>query len=137
MFGQIFLILYVIIQALMSVLTEYVIEKNRLYKGIGRKTRLFRIFIYILLAIIPVLGAFLPKSDFKYFCMRFGNLWFGFFAYYSGTAIFLTLILIIVSRIRKDDERRTVGHVLTFSLILGIVVTIYGLVHAQYPKTVR
>ena len=136
MFGQIFLILYVIIQALMSILTEYVIEKNRLYKGIGRKTRLFRIFIYILLAIIPVLGAFLPKSDFKYFCMRFGNLWFGFFAYYSGTAIFLTLILIIVSRIRKDDERRTVGHVLTFSLILGIVVTIYGLVHAQYPKTV-
>ena len=137
MFGQVFLVLYVIIQTLMSILTEYVIEKNKYYKNIGRKTRVPRIIIYVLLAVIPVLGAFLPKSSFKYFCMRFGNLWFAFFMYYSGLTIFLTFILIIFSRIRKDDERKALSHVLNFSLIVGIILTVFGLYHARVPKTVE
>jgi Predicted phosphohydrolases len=137
MYGQIFLVLYVIIQTGMSVLTEYVISKNKHYKELGRKTRIFRIIIYVILAIIPVLGAFLPKSDFKYFCMRIGNVWFAFFMYYSGLVIFLTLILIIVSKIKKDDEGKLLGHVLNIALVISIGLAVYGLIHAQNPKIVN
>ena len=73
MLGKIVLVIYVLIQTGISILTEYVIQKNRLYKNIGKKTRVLRIVIYTLLALIPVLGAFLPKSEFKFFCMGFGN----------------------------------------------------------------
>ena len=137
MLGKIFLVIYVIIQTGMSLLTEYVIQKNEHYKEIGKKTRIFRIIIYSILALIPVLGAYLPKSGFKFFCMKIGNLWLGFFMFYSALTIFLTLILIIVSKIKKDDEKRLLKHVLNVAFVVAFVVTIFGLVHAQSPKIVN
>ena len=67
MFGKIFLILYVIAQILISVLTEYSIKNSKGFSRIGGKTRIIRIIIYALLAAVPVLGAYLPKSQFKFF----------------------------------------------------------------------
>ena len=136
MAGKIFLILYVIIQILMSILTEYIIEKNNLFKKIGRKSRAFRIILYCILAVIPVLGTFLPISDLKYLCMRIGNIWFGFFMYYSGIIILLTPFMLLVSKKRKDDERKPVGHVLLIAFFVALVVNIYGLIHSQYPRKV-
>ncbi len=75
MFGKIFLVLYVIDQVLISVLTEYSIKNHRFFSKIGAKTKIIRIIIYAFLAILPVLGAYLPKSQFKYFCMGLGNVW--------------------------------------------------------------
>ena len=63
MLGKIFLVLYVIVQIAVSVLTEFVIERNRFYKGFVIKTRVIRIIIYGLLALIPFLGAYLPASS--------------------------------------------------------------------------
>ena len=80
MFGKIFLVLYVLAQILISVLTEYSIKNSKRFSRAGNKTRLIRIFIYAFLAIVPVLGAYLPKSPFKFFCMKWGNIWLGFYS---------------------------------------------------------
>ena len=45
MSGKIFLVLYVIVQILVSVLTEYSINNHRFFSRIGEKTRILRIFI--------------------------------------------------------------------------------------------
>ena len=121
----------------MSILTEYVIQKNRYYKNIGRKTRIVRIIIYALLAIIPVLGAFLPKCEFKYFCMGFGNLWLGFFMYYSGLVIFATIITHIICRVTKDEEQKALEQVLNISFTLALLIFLIGIIHAQRPKIVN
>ena len=137
MFGKIFLVLYVIIQIGMSILTEYVIQKNEWFKNIGKKSRILRIIVYGLLAVIPVLGAYLPNSSFKFSCMEFGNIWLGFFMYYSGLVIFSTIITLIICKIRKDEEGKPIGHALTVSFVLAFIITILGLVHAQNPKLVN
>ncbi len=137
MFGIIFLFLYVLVQIGVSILTEYVIQKNRLYRRIGKKTRILRIFIYGILALIPVLGAFLPKSGFKYFCMGFGNLWLGFFMFYSVFVIVAAVIILIFSKARKDKEWEAMGHALNIAFVLSLIISVYGLVHAQGPRIVN
>ena len=42
MFGKIFLALYVIVQILISTLTEYSIKNSRLFSRFGRKTIIIR-----------------------------------------------------------------------------------------------
>ena len=137
MLGKIVLVIYVLIQTGISILTEYVIQKNRLYKNIGKKTRVLRIVIYTLLALIPVLGAFLPKSGFKFFCMGFGNVWLGFFMFYSTFVILSAIITHIVCRVSKDKEMKALGHAINVAFVLGLIFSGYGLVHAQNPKVVN
>ena len=137
MFGKIFLLIYVIIQICISLITEYTVRHNGIFSKIGEKTRIFRVIIYVILALVPVLGAFLPKSDFKFYCMEFGNIWLGFFMFYSAIVLFLTLILYIVYRIRKVKNDKLIGHALNFAFVIAISVTIYGLIHAQNPILVN
>ena len=137
MFGKIFLLIYVIIQLCISLITEYTVRHHGIFSKIGEKTRIFRVIIYVILALVPVLGAFLPKSDFKFYCMEFGNIWLGFFMFYSAIVLFLTLILYIVYRIRKVKNDKLIGHALNFAFVIAISVTIYGLIHAQNPILVN
>ena len=137
MLGKIFLIVYILIQTAISVMTEKLIRKNKHYGELGKRTRPFRLAIYIFLALLPVLGAFLPKCGFKYLCMKYGNIWLGFFIYYSGFMLFTSLLFLIVSKIRKDPEKKLLGHTFTIAAILSIAVTTYGLVHSQHPKVVN
>ena len=91
MFGKVFLAVYILVQILISVLTEYSVNNSPTFRRIGEKTKIIRIAIYTALAVIPVLGAFLPKSQFKYFCMGLGNIWLGFFMFYAGFVILCML----------------------------------------------
>ena len=137
MLGKIFLLIYIIIQTLISFLTERLIRRNKHYGEMGRKTRVVRLALYILLALLPVFGAFLPKCGFKYFCMKYGNIWLAFFMYYSGFMLFTALIMLIIAKVRKDPEKRWLGYTFTIAAVLTVIVTSYGLIHAQRPKTVN
>ena len=137
MFGKIFLVLYVIVQILISVLTEYSIKNSKVFSRIGGKTRIIRIIIYALLAVVPVLGAYLPKSRFKFFCMELGNIWFGFFMFYS---IFVLLLFPIARIIIKNSEKydnSLVGKAFQFAFVAAFIIFAAGLVHAQQPKLVN
>jgi predicted MPP superfamily phosphohydrolase len=137
MLGTIFLVVYIIFQIGMSILTEYVIKQNRFYRTIGRKTRIIRVLIYIILVVIPMLGAYLPKCSFKYFCMEFGNIWLGFFMYYSGLVIVVTIVSHIIHFIIRDKKKTVLGHILNISLVLALLVTLSGMYHAQKPRLVN
>ena len=144
MFGMIFLFIYIIIQAVISFLTEFAVKNHKAFNKLGEQSRAIRIIIYGLLAIIPVLGAYLPKCKFKYFCMQFGNIWLGFFMFYSTFVILFIIILLIATKLRNklkeklgaEDDNTLVGHALHFAFILGLVITIFGMVHSQNPKLV-
>ncbi len=144
MCGMIFLFIYIIIQAVISLLTEFAVKNHKKFNKLGEKSRVIRIIIYGLLAIIPVLGAYLPKCKFKYFCMQFGNIWLGFFMFYATFVILFILILLAATKLRNklkeklgaEDDNTLVGHALHFAFILGLIITIFGLVHSQNPKLV-
>ena len=136
MLGKLFLVIYVVIQVSISLLTEFSVRNHRTFNRIGKKTLIARIAVYSILALIPVFGAYLPKSKFKYLCMQVGNLWLGFFMFYAASVILLIIILLIVNRIKKKEDKDLVGHALHFSVVIAIVLTICGLVHAQRPKLV-
>ena len=127
---------YVLAQAGVSLLTEYAVTKASFPHDLFRRSRVFRLVIYIALAAIPCLGAFLPKSGVKYFCMCFGNIWLGYFIYYSGLLIFSSLISLIICKVRKDSERRLFGYMLYAVMLVSAVITVYGMIHAQRTKVV-
>ena len=135
--GIIALILYIVFQTGISLLSEYLIQKNKHIGNLGKKTRIIRIAFYILLGLLPVLGAFLPKCSFKYFCMRWGNVWLGFFMYYSALILFLTLVGLVVSKVKKDKEKRSLRFVMLTSFVIASVLFAYGIIHARSPKVVR
>ena len=90
----------------------------------------------MLLAVVPCLGAFLPNMGFKYFCMAAGNIWLGYFIYYSGLLLILSGISAIVCLIRKDKEKRYLHIYCIFFGDCTLIMTVYGLIHAQSIKVV-
>lgn len=134
MFGKIFLVLYILAQIGIALITEYVVSKHEWVKDIGRKTRVIRIIIYIVLAVIPVLGAYLPHSSFKYLCMEIGNVWFAFFMFYAALVLIFTGIAEIIAKIAKRPDHRFVGHALNFAFLFALIIASYGLYHGQEIK---
>ncbi|MCR5201278.1 MAG: metallophosphoesterase [Saccharofermentans sp.] len=134
MLGRIFLVVYLIAQVGVSLVTEYVWENNEPIKKIGRKTRAIRIFIYAILAIIPLLGAYLPRSPFKYWCLGVGNVWFSFFMYYAPAVLIFCLIAVLIAKARKKKRSRLIGFSLFAAFIPALILSVYGLYHAQQIK---
>ena len=134
MFGKIFLVIYIILQVSISLLTEYALKNHKAFNNLGKKSLIPRIVIYVILAVVPVLGAYLPKCKFKFWCMQYGNLWLGFLMFYSAFVILLVLILFVITKIRRVEDRSLIGHALHFAFIIALILTICGLVHAQNPK---
>ncbi len=131
-----FIVVYILLQTGVSILTEYSVRKSKMLKKPGKKSFCVRLCIYILLAIIPVLGAYLPNSSFKFLMMAIGNVWLGFFMYFTGLLLITVLITYIIVRVRKDDKKEIVGHALHISFILALAICVYGLIHAQNTKVV-
>lgn len=136
MFGKIFLILYILVQILVSVLTEKSISSSRKFSGIGKKSRAVRIVIYAALAAVPAFGAFLPKSPFKFFCMKAGNIWLGFFMFYGSFVLLLTIAYWIIAKVRKEDFKASHGRAFQIAFAAALVIFVAGLIHAQQPKLV-
>ena len=132
--GILFLAGYVVMQGCIALLTEYVINHYKLIEKLGRRTRILRLVIYIMLALIPVFGAYLPPSSFKYHCMMIGNLWFAFFMFYSFFVILFSLIALIRSKSNGKNTSRLIGWSLTIAFIPALIISVYGLVHAQNTK---
>lgn len=136
MLGKIFLVVYVLVQILISVLTERSIRNSNSFKRIGEKTRIIRIIIYAVLAAVPVLGAYLPKCRFKFFCMEAGNIWLGFFMFYTIFVLLLYPTFRFIIK-RKNGDMSNVGKAFQFAFLAAIIIFIAGLVHAQQPKLVN
>ena len=93
---------------------------------------------YILLALLPVAGAFLPDGPVKFGLQAAGNIWLGFYIYYGAL---LGLLILLARGARQLDKRRearrTYRGLLRLSLILSLAIVAYGLVHAQNTVVTR
>lgn len=127
---------YIIVQTGVSLLTEFAVNRGNRPKEMFRKTRPLRIAVYVLLAAVPCLGAFLPNSEVKYFFMGAGNIWLGYFLYYSGMMLTASAIAAIVCLIRRDKEKRVFSIIFYISAAAALVITVYGMIHAQNTKVV-
>ncbi|MBQ7274529.1 MAG: metallophosphoesterase [Clostridiales bacterium] len=137
MLGKIFLVVYLIAQVGIALVTEYVWNRNELIRKIGKKTRVVRIIIYTVLAVIPMLGAYLPRSALKYYCLGIGNIWFAFFMYYAPLVLILSLIAVIIAKVRGKKRSRLVGFSLFAAFIPALIGSAYGLYHGQQIKVVN
>ena len=86
----------------------------------------------MLLAALPIGGAFLPDSPVKFAVQAAGNVWLGFYLYYAGILAALTGLALLVRLMSRGRLCRSLhGGILCLSLILAAALTGYGLVHAQ------
>ena len=95
----------------------------------------FGTLFYLLFMLLPVGGAFLPDSPFKFRVQAAGNIWLGFFGYFSIIFIILCILhgLYLLVRKRKG-QGGFLGRALLISLAAGAVLLIYGMIHAQDTK---
>ncbi|MBQ8967164.1 metallophosphoesterase [Ruminococcus sp.] len=127
---------YILGQTGVSLLTERTLAKGGLGKELFRKTRVLRLIVYIALALLPCMGTFLPDSKAKFFCMKTGNLWLGFFLYYTGLLLLFSAVAAIISKVRKDTEKKAFKVVVHGAAVFAAVITVYGMIHAQNTKVV-
>ena len=86
--------------------------------------------IYFVTMFLPILGAFLPKTLGLYTFQKYGNLFFGLFAYYEMLLILGEIILWIGRK-----HRLVVGKLLLCVAVSGSIgLNVYGIHHAQDTK---
>ena len=93
--------------------------------------------LYFLLFLIPVITIFLPDSPVRFTLQAVGNIWLGFYMYFS---LFLVIFLIpaeIIRHIRHSHGRALHGMAICLSLISTTCFVCYGLVHAQHIMVTR
>ena len=83
------------------------------------------------LLFLPVGGALLPDSGFKFALQGAGNIWIGFSLYSGGLLLILSMIAGIICLIRRKFSRKPFVLILLISLAAGTVINVYGLIHAQ------
>lgn len=134
--------LYILVKIGICILTEYALHGDGRIGRFGKKTRIPRIIIYILIAVVPCLGAYLPNGTAKFLCMKWGNVWLGFFIYYGGLLLILSGASCLIALSRKGVSRKVIrknliGHSCIVAICAGLIINGYGLYHAQQPKVVN
>ena len=100
--------------------------------------RLFWLAPYIILTLVPIVGAFLPNSPAKFALQAAGNVWLGFYLYFGFLLlVLLGLMLLIRGLSGRRIAKNGYGGILCFSLAVALAVTGYGLVHAQNTVVYR
>ena len=100
----------------------------------GRKRCLAIIVPYFALALMPVAGAHLPDSRVKFALQAAGNIFLGFYLYFSGLLLVLSLIVVICGRISRKNKRSLNAGILILSAAAGLCLMAYGMVHARQTK---
>ena len=151
--------IYIILQAIVLLLSHIAIRKAQLpdlvYSGFKR----FFIPILTILAVLPVLGTLLPDSRVKFDLQGAGNIFLAFFVYYAMgilAAFFIVGLYVLIRNVirnagqgrgsgsttrqregRKNDLRNIFRVLLLICVIQPLVVVPYGLVHAQHFRISR
>ena len=100
--------------------------------------KLFWLAPYIILTLVPMVGAFLPNSPIKFALQAAGNVWLGFYLYFGFLLLVLLGLMLPFRRLSgRQSGKHWYGGVLCLSLAVALAITGYGLVHAQETVVYR
>ena len=112
-------------------------ESGRMNGGMPAAAAAVLMVLYSLAAILPVAGAILPDSAWKFRIQAAGDIWLGFYLYAGG----LFFILLAVTGIWKGRlsaaARRMPAGLVLVCIAAGICMTAYGMIHARHTKVKR
>ena len=104
--------IYVIWQLIVMALIGWCIEPRKLVRR-SKKRRgalCFAAIVYIVLSLLPVMGAFIPDSPVKFRLQAAGNIWLGFVIYVNNFLLILCLILDQPQDRKRDPSSHSAGH---------------------------
>lgn len=127
---------YIILHLFSMIQTDRCLSSRTKKGGIYRIVRPIWMVIYICIWALPILGTFWPDVPLKYQIMKVGNLTLGFDIYYCGFLLIFTVVDLIIVVIRKKKADKVLPKsiwVMILSIILSVILPIYGMIHAQHP----
>ncbi|MCH4208002.1 MAG: metallophosphoesterase [Solobacterium sp.] len=132
---------YVLLLAGYLLLNVYIVLETRFWLRNAwlnsTKQKAFKVLlaVYSLLSLIPVGGAFLPDSSFKFTLQGWGNLWLGLLVYYAMLLLVCKLIWMATGRRKlKHPEQKAALITLVICLAGSVGLNVYGSYHAQDVK---
>ena len=130
--------IYIIINLYTASQLSYWLRRcSRRYGSVASLRVLYMLF-YALLASLPMFGTYLPDSSFKYHMAAAGNLWLGFYMYFTGLLLILQLIRLICRRfVKSGNAERRSRVILTLVIVFTLCLNAYGCVNAQNVTTTR
>ena len=124
--------IYLCISALTAWMTDLCLRRWKRTAHIAKKLRVCWVTLQVLLALLPVTGAFLPDSPAKFALQAAGNIYLGFYLYYG----LVLLVLLGLMRLARLFSRGRVGRdwhggVICVTMAVALLLGGYGMVHAQ------
>ncbi|MBQ8305392.1 MAG: metallophosphoesterase [Blautia sp.] len=125
--------LYLLMQVVILVLAYLCLRHDKNSRSSGKAVRWYpaAAVIYLLLSLMPVGGAVLPDSGFKFTLQRFGNVWLGFMVYFGGILLVLYILAGLLRLFAGHLPRKVRAGVLLVSFLAGLGLLGYGTWHAQ------
>lgn len=125
---------YVVINIYTAVQTDFWLRRC-FHSYHSRVKRIVFYIVYVLLALLPVSGAYLPDDQLKTQLAAAGNLWLGFYIYFTGfllIAQILRLLIRLASRGKCSGLPRHWAWVaLPLMVFLTVSLNFYGILNAQ------
>lgn len=125
--------IYVLMSFVTMLMTRWCLNSTFVPLSIrkNRPAHVIVVTLYLLVFLLPILGAMLPNSRLKFDLQGAGNIWLGFYIYYGAVLLFLWIVAFIVQKISSKENHMIRGLVLAISFITALVVCVHGLIHAQ------
>ena len=103
----------------------------------AQKIRKYWLIPFTLVSLLPVAGALMPDSPVKFALQAAGNVWLGFYVYFGGLLVTLMLLGLILSKLSRGRlAQGWHGGILCLSVLVSLVLLVYGLHHAQQTVVV-
>lgn len=116
-------------------LNVYLVLRTRSHlksiQRINKKIRIILLIIWILLASLPLFGAFLPEDAGLYTFQKYGNIFLGFLAYYAMLLAVSEIVLLIIRKANRQYLKKAKQIILIVSFVGSLVINVYGTFHAQ------
>lgn len=106
------------------------------YKHIHKKTQIILFAIWLVLASLPLFGAFLPEEKGLYTFQKYGNIFLGFLAYYGMIMAVSEIVLLIIKKVNRQILQKAKQITLIAAFAGSLLINVYGTFHAQNTRYV-
>ena len=117
------MVVYVLINLYLIIRSNSFLKK---FEWAKKGIRICILAMYVVLASLPVFGAFLPENMGLYTFQKYGNIFLGFLAYYAMIFVIGEIVLLFL---RKNKQRynKAAKRVLCAAFVGTLLINTYGL----------